>query len=55
MWVMPCGLGKLTNLHTLTMFVLGETSSSCMKLFDQLEELNALKNLKGNLAIVVKY
>ncbi|CAO2839103.1 unnamed protein product [Amaranthus hypochondriacus] len=51
---MPCGLGKLTNLHRLPMFVVGETGSSCMKLFDQLEDLKALKNLKGKLRLVVK-
>ncbi|XP_057247824.1 putative disease resistance protein RGA3 isoform X2 [Beta vulgaris subsp. vulgaris] len=51
---MPTGLGKLTNLHSLPVFVLREASSNCKQWFDHLEDLKALKKLKGELGICIQ-
>ncbi|XP_048492253.1 putative disease resistance protein RGA1 [Beta vulgaris subsp. vulgaris] len=51
---MPAGLGMLTNLHSLSEFVLCEASSNCKQWFDHLEDLKALKKLKGNLGIRIQ-
>ncbi|XP_048492255.1 putative disease resistance protein RGA3 isoform X2 [Beta vulgaris subsp. vulgaris] len=51
---MPAGLGMLTNLHSLPLLVLREASSNCKQWFDHLEDLKALKNLKGSLGICIQ-
>ncbi|XP_021721384.1 putative disease resistance protein RGA1 [Chenopodium quinoa] len=52
---MPKGMGDLTCLHTLNWFVLGKPNSCKNKLFDVLEDLKALKNLKGYLEIGIHF
>jgi hypothetical protein len=45
---MPCGLGQLTNLHTLSGFAVG----SVARINGGLKELQELNKLSGNLKIV---
>uniref|UniRef100_A0A2N9EI29 Rx N-terminal domain-containing protein n=1 Tax=Fagus sylvatica TaxID=28930 RepID=A0A2N9EI29_FAGSY len=45
---MPCGLGQLTDLHTLSLFVVG----SVARINGGLKELHELNKLSGNLSIV---
>ncbi|KNA14382.1 hypothetical protein SOVF_107910 [Spinacia oleracea] len=51
---MPRGMGKLTCLHTLNKFVVGNTRSN-KELFSGLEDLKALTNLKGYLEIDIHF
>ncbi|XP_057247921.1 putative disease resistance protein RGA4 [Beta vulgaris subsp. vulgaris] len=51
---MPAGLGMLTNLHSLPVFVLREVSLNCKQWFDHLEDLKALKKLKGSLHLSIQ-
>ncbi|KNA17785.1 hypothetical protein SOVF_076820 [Spinacia oleracea] len=51
---MPRGMGKLTCLHTLNKFVVGDTRSN-KELFSGLEDLKALRNLKGFLEINIPF
>ncbi|KAL2897626.1 putative disease resistance protein RGA3 [Bienertia sinuspersici] len=51
---MPRGIGELTCLHKLSEFVVGEASSS-KELFDGLQELKGLVNLKGELRIKLRF
>lgn len=50
---MPVGMDKMTCLHRLTMFVVGETNSKQTQA-GQLEDLKALVNLRGELTIRVR-
>jgi hypothetical protein len=48
---MPRGLGQLTNLQTLSTFVVHSGSHSKHSNIDGLQKLNRLKNLRGELAV----
>ncbi|XP_021739429.1 putative disease resistance protein RGA1 [Chenopodium quinoa] len=50
---MPRGIGMLTCLHTLNEFVVGGTSKK--EVFDGLEDLKALRNLRGSLRISIRF
>ncbi|KAK8514735.1 hypothetical protein V6N12_057631 [Hibiscus sabdariffa] len=47
---MPRGIGKLTSLQTLSMFVMDKDGSHCVAAAD-LSELSGLNNLRGELEI----
>ncbi|KAH9624579.1 hypothetical protein KSS87_023014 [Heliosperma pusillum] len=51
---MPSGMGKLTSLYKLTKFVTGKGNSSLKQHVD-LEGLKALKNLRGDIKIVIHF
>jgi hypothetical protein len=49
---MPCGLGQLTDLHTLSRFVMSkDTVGSVARINGGLKELQELNKLSGNLSI----
>ncbi|XP_057247920.1 putative disease resistance protein RGA3 [Beta vulgaris subsp. vulgaris] len=52
---MPARLSMLTNLHSLPLFVLREASSNCKKWFEHLDDLKALKKLKGSLRLSIQF
>ncbi|XP_021732074.1 putative disease resistance protein RGA1 [Chenopodium quinoa] len=52
---MPRGMCRLSCLHTLNRFVVGGTSLSKKEVFDGLEDLRALRNLKGYLKIRIHF
>uniref|UniRef100_A0A803LB19 Uncharacterized protein n=1 Tax=Chenopodium quinoa TaxID=63459 RepID=A0A803LB19_CHEQI len=49
---MPRGISRLTCLHTLTWFIVGSSMNS---LFDELEDLKALRNLTGKLSVHILF
>ncbi|XP_074266767.1 putative disease resistance protein RGA3 [Silene latifolia] len=51
---MPPGMGALTRLHTLGLFVAGRECSDGNECFDGLEDLSSLNNLKGYLEICIR-
>ncbi|KAL4601058.1 hypothetical protein ACB092_11G244200, partial [Castanea dentata] len=48
---MPCGLGQMTSLHTLPLFVVSKEPPSIFKDVGGLGELKQLNNLRGKLEI----
>ncbi|XP_075646575.1 putative disease resistance protein RGA1 [Castanea sativa] len=48
---MPCGLGQMTSLHTLPLFVVSKEPPSIFKHVGGLGELKQLNNLRGKLEI----
>ena len=50
---MPCGIGQLTSLQTLSLFVVSKEdhAASSSKHCGRLAELNKLNNLRGELCI----
>jgi hypothetical protein len=48
---MPCGLGQLTNLQTLSKFVVYSGSDLSRHSTGELKDLNELNNLRGKLVI----
>ena len=48
---MPCRLGQLTSLQTLTLFVMSKGPPSSSKHCARLAELNKLNDLRGKLKI----
>ncbi|KAJ6745262.1 DISEASE RESISTANCE PROTEIN RP [Salix koriyanagi] len=51
---MPCGIGKLTSLQTLSCFVVAKNRSPESKMVGGLDELSRLNELRGSLKIKVK-
>jgi hypothetical protein len=49
---MPRGLGKLTNLRELSIFVMSDDSSSVSQHHGKLKELSRLNDLRGRLEII---
>jgi Leucine-rich repeat (LRR) protein len=51
---MPCGIGKLTSLQTLSCFVVAKKKSPKSEMIGGLDELRMLNELRGSLEIRVK-